>query len=291
MSVSIIPTKIIIPRRPGGVLRRPRLTDYLHENLERKLMLVTAPAGYGKTTLLIDFAQDADMPVCWYTLDEGDRDLAVFLAHLIASLQRRFPNFGQRSRSLVDNGVPAVGTAAAALVADIVSDITEYFILVLDDWHLVSDEGPIRDLIDHVLRYLPEHAHLIVAGRTLLRGPLVRLAAQGAVAGIGAADLRFTGDEVRAVLASRFNLSISDEQAARFAVEAEGWITAILLTSNSAWQDVLGRLRQVRDSADTLYEYLASEVFDRLEPALQEFLLASAVPRQFTAELCNDLCC
>lgn len=291
MSVSIIPTKIIIPKRPGGVLRRPRLTDYLHENLERKLMLVTAPAGYGKTTLLIDFAQDVEMPVCWYTLDEGDRDLAVFLAYLVASLQRHFPRFGQRIRPLVESGVPGPSTAAAALVADMVSDIPEYFILVLDDWHLVSDEGPIRELLDHVLRYLPEHAHLIVAGRTLLRGPLIRLAAQGAVAGIGSADLRFTGDEVREVLASRFNLSITVEQAARFASEAEGWITAILLTSSSVWQDVLGRLAQVRDSAGALYEYLASEVFDRLEPALQEFLLASAVPRQFTAELCNELCC
>jgi len=291
MSVSIIPTKIIIPKRPGGVLRRPRLTDYLHENLERKLMLVTAPAGYGKTTLLIDFAQDVEMPVCWYTLDEGDRDMAVFLAYLVASLQRHFPRFGQRIRPLVESGVPGPAAAAAALVADMVSDIPEYFILVLDDWHLVSDEGPIRELLDHVLRYLPEHAHLIVAGRTLLRGPLIRLAAQGAVAGIGSADLRFTGDEVREVLASRFGLSITAEQATRFALEAEGWITAILLTSSSVWQDVLGRLAQVRDSAGALYEYLASEVFDRLEPALQEFLLASAVPRQFTAELCNELCC
>ena len=289
MSVSIIPTKIIIPKRPGGVLRRPRLTEYLHENLERKLMLVTAPAGYGKTTLLIDFAHDAEMPVCWYTLDEGDRDPTVFLAHLVASLQRHFPKFGQRTQPLVDSGIPAAPAAAAALVADMVSDIPEYFILVLDDWHLVSDEAPIRELIDQVLRYLPEHAHFIVAGRTLLRGPLIRLAAQGAVAGIGPADLRFTGEEVRAVLASRFNLSISAEQAERFAVEAEGWITAILLTSSSVWQDVLGRLAHVRDSAGTLYEYLASEVFDRLETALQDFLLASAVPRQFTAELCSEL--
>ncbi len=289
MSVSIIPTKIIVPKRPGGVLRRPRLIDYLHENLERKLILVTAPAGYGKTTLLIDFASDMEMPVCWYTLDEGDRDLAVFVAHLVAALRRHFPDFGQRSRPLMEQGVPAVTTVAAALVADMVSDISEYFILVLDDWHLVSDESTLRDLIDHVLRYLPEHAHLVVAGRTLLRGPLVRLAAQGAVAGIGAADLRFTAEEVREVLAARFNLSITTEQAARFAAEAEGWITAILLTSSGAWQDVLSRLAHVRDSAGTLYEYLASEVFDRLDAALQDFLLMSAVPHQFTAELCDEL--
>ncbi|MFN8595379.1 MAG: tetratricopeptide repeat protein [Anaerolineae bacterium] len=289
MPVNIIPTKILIPRRTSGVIRRTRLVDFLHENLERKLMLVTAPAGYGKTTLLIDFATDVELPVCWYTLDENDRDPAVFLAHLVASLQQKFPQFGARTNPLIEHGVPAAHAAAAALVADMVADVPEYFVLVLDDWHSVSDEAAISDLLDHLLRYLPEHAHLVVAGRTLLRGPLVRLAAQGAVAGIGAADLRFTADEVREVLASRFNLDIDHDQAVRLADEAEGWITAILLSSHGAWQNLLVHLPRTRDSAGPVYEYLASEVFDRLEPALQDFLLSAAVPRQFSTELVNTL--
>ena len=172
-------TKVQPPRPRDDLIVRQRLLEALSAAVQtHRLTLISAPAGYGKTTLLIDFAHDAEMPVCWYTLDEGDRDPTVFLAHLAASLQRHFPKFGQRTQPLVDTGVPAAPAAAAALVADMVSDIPEYFILVLDDWHLVSDETPIRELIDHVLRYLPEHAHLIVAGRTLLRGPLIRLAAR-----------------------------------------------------------------------------------------------------------------
>lgn len=289
MPIDVIPTKIIPPKRPGGVLRRPRLIDYLHENLERKLLLVTAPAGYGKTTLLIDFAAEVDVAVCWFTLDDADRDPAVFLAHMAASLRQRFPAYGQRSQQLIEHGPGSMRAAAAALVADMVSDIPEYFVLILDDWHLVSDEAAIRELIDYLLRYLPEHAHLIVAGRTILRGPLVRLAAQGAVAGLGADDLRFSGEEVRQVLMNRYRLDVPLEQAARLADEAEGWITAILLTTQGPWQTALANLAFLRDSAGTLYEYLAGEVFDRLEADLRRFLLMAAIPDQFTAALCDRL--
>lgn len=289
MPVSIIPTKLIIPKRAPGVIHRVRLIDYVHENLGRKLLLVTAPAGYGKTTLLVDFANDSELPVCWYTLDEGDRDSSTFLSYLIAALRQKFPQFGERSQPLAEHGPASAHAMAAALVADMVEAIPDYFVLVLDDWHLVSDEVPIIELLDQLLRYLPEHAHIIVAGRTLLRGPLVRLAAQGAVAGLGPIDLRFTADEVREVLAAKYRLTITPEQAVQLAEESEGWITAIVLTSQSVWQNFLAGLIQARDSASTLFEYLAGEVFDRLPAALRRFLFDSAVPRQFTAALCDEL--
>lgn len=289
MAISIIPTKIIIPRRAPGVIQRARLLDYLHENLDRKLMLVTAPAGYGKTTLLVDFATDVDLPVCWYTLDEGDRDPTTYLAYLVAALRQKFPQFGTRSQPLVEHGVTSARAAAAAVVADMVDAIPDYFVLILDDWHLVSDEPSVIELIDQILRYLPEHAHVVVAGRTLLRGPLVRLAAQGAVAGLGAADLRFTADEVREVLAAKYGLQVTAEQAAQLAEEAEGWITAIVLTSHTVWQNFLAGLMRARDSAGTVFEYLAGEVFDQLPVSLRDFLCDSAILRQFTAVLCDEI--
>lgn len=289
MAVSIIPTKIIIPKRAPGVIARARLIDYLHENLGRKLMLVTAPAGYGKTTLLVDFATEVNLPVCWYTLDEGDRDPTTFLAYLIAAFRQKFPQFGERSLPLAEHGAPSAHAAAAALVADMVDAIPDYFVLVLDDWHLVSEEAPIIELIDQLLRYLPEHAHIIVAGRTLLRGPLVRLAAQGAVAGLGAGDLRFNAAEVREVLATKYRLEVTPEQAAQLAEESEGWITAIVLTSQNVWQNFLAGLVRARDSAGTVFEYLAGEVFDRLPRDLRQFLHDSSILRQFTVTVCNEI--
>ncbi len=289
MAIHLVPTKIIIPKRAPGVIRRQRLIDFVHENLERRLVLVTAPAGYGKTTLLVDFANDVDFPVCWYTLDEGDRDPSTFVAHLVASIRQKYPKFGERSTSLSESGVLSARAVAGALAADMVNDVPEYFVLILDDWHLVGDETSVRDLLDHLLRYLPEHAHLIVAGRTLPRGPLVRLAAQDAVAGLGSNDLRFTATEVRELLAKRYDLHITDEQAAKLIAESEGWISGILLTSQNMWRGLLAGLIHAADSSGTLYDYLAGEVFDHLSLPLRRFLLESAVPRQFTVSMCDEV--
>ncbi len=231
-----------------------------------------------------------DLPVCWYTLDEGDRDPSDVprLPHRcvpaeVSAVWRTFPAAGRARRRLRRTRRPRRWWPIWWTA------IPDYFVLVLDDWHLVSDEAPIIELIDQLLRYLPEHAHVIVAGRTLLRGPLVRLAAQGAVAGLGAGDLRFNADEVREVLAAKYRLQITPEQAAQLAEESEGWITAIVLTSQSVWQNFLAGLVRARDSAGTVFEYLAGEVFDRLPQELREFLCDSAILRQFTAELCDEI--
>jgi len=285
----LIPTKITIPHRSSEVLRRQRLVDFIHEHLDRKLIIVSAPAGYGKTTLLVDFSTDTEIPVCWYTLDEGDRDLTVFLAYFTASLRRRFPSFGRQTRQLLEQGTITPRGAAGAVVADIVESIPDYFACILDDWHLVNDSPEIVQFLDRLLHYLPEQAHLIVAGRSLPRASLIRLAARREVAGLGPNDLRFTAEEVQDLLATYYRIRVSLEQAAQLAEESEGWITGILLTTHTMWQGLLASLLQGRSASVPLYEYLAGEVYTQQLPEMRDFLLASAVPRQVTAALCDHL--
>ena len=163
-------TKILRPGKRAALLHRPRLINFLHENIERKLLLVSAAAGYGKTSLLIDFAHETALPVCWYSLDASDADPKVFLESIVASLCRVFPDFGARTRDLlaVSSAAPRdLDVIVGSLVTEMVESIPRYFVLVLDDYHTIEESDPINQIVDALLRLLPENAHLIIASRTL----------------------------------------------------------------------------------------------------------------------------
>ena len=186
MNSPLAVTKIILPSRRGTLLSRPRLVDFLHQNIERKLILVSASAGYGKSSLLIDFAHDTSLPVCWYSLDANDNDPKVFLEYLIASLRRQFPEFGSRtSRLLGESGLARDSDMIiGSLVTEIYESIPDYFVLVLDDYQLVEESTGVNRILDSLLRLLPENAHIILSGRVLPKHlTLTRLAARQEIAG------------------------------------------------------------------------------------------------------------
>src|SRR5581483_5070996 len=150
----LISTKIAIPRKRGDVLRRTRLVDAIHNAIDRQLFLVVAPAGYGKTTLLVDFASDSDIPVCWYSLSSRDADAALFLDYLVASITHCFPRFGSDTRRLLSH-ISNIQTDAFTVVASLVNEVQEkipdYFAVVLDDYHEVNDSPIIGEIVDALL--------------------------------------------------------------------------------------------------------------------------------------------
>ncbi len=235
-------SRVTLPRRPADNLRRARLLDKLHENSHRKLIMVAAAAGYGKSSLLADFAHDTDYPVAWLRLAEADRDLVTLIGDLLSALQGPFPAWASRLPQLA--GQPGVQPAdlARALLHEMDEAGDEYFAMVVDDFHLVDDVPAVTAFFDEVLAGLPEQAHLIVAGRTRPNLRLPRLIAQQQVAGLSEEHLRFTPEEVQALLQLRHLDDLDPGAARHLANDTEGWITGILLSTHLMRQSLPAEL-------------------------------------------------
>lgn len=287
---SPIVTKIRVPRRRPDLLSRRRLVDLVHSYLDRKLVLISAAAGYGKTTLLIDFAHDTELPVCWYSLDPFDADLHIFLEHLIAAIAQRFPSFGRRSRAFLRqvadpgrNLYPLVAT----LVQEIYDTIPEYFCLILDDHHAVENQEAINEFLDLFVTYVDENCHLIIASRTLPALPnLSLLVARRQAAGLSVDELRFTPQEIQALALQNYDLRLAAEQASDLAERTGGWITGLLLTAGQRWEQAQGEIVLRGRINLELYDYLSRQVLDRQPGPLRDFLLESSVLDELSPDLC-----
>jgi len=284
-------TKVLLPRKQSGLLHRQRLVDFIHEHIDRKLILVSASAGYGKTSLLVDFAHDADFPVCWYSVDEADRDPRVFLEYLTASIRQHFPEFGSRTESALTTIAKTNGqlkTLVSALVNDI-HDVPDYFAVIIDDYHFLDESPEVNTLINDLLRYLPQNCHLIISSRTLPHLTFSRLIACQESTGLGTAELGFTAAEIQTLLKQAHHLNIPDEQAEELARESEGWITGILLTTHTIWQGLVRSMVQARGAGGQMYDYLADNVLGQQPPEIQRFLKDSSILREMSPTLCDTL--
>ena len=285
-------TKVLLPNRRPTLLHRNRLVDFVHDHIERKVILISAGAGYGKTSLLTDYIHDTELPVCWLSLDEGDQDLPVFIEYLLRAIQHRFPSFGQHTFDLLRSGeaIPDTRALVGALASDIYEGIPGYFVLVLDDYHSMDESLAVNGFVDLLLRHLPENCHIILSSRTLpTKLTLTRLVAQQQIAGLGVSDMRFTAGEIKALLKKNYDTELTDSQANEIAQRSEGWITGILLTSHNLWGGLFRNLIQVQGDEGQVFDYLASEVFARQPPDIQRFLIATSVLDRMSPDLCNEL--
>ncbi len=289
----LISNKIQVPPLASSLLRRERLVGFLHSNINHKLILVSAGAGYGKTSLLVDYAHDAELPICWYSLDAADNHVLTFVEYLVASIRRRFPHFGEtvlRALRTFRGEAEDVEPFIRLLIDEIETQISGYFAIVLDDYHEVLESEPVNALVDGLLRYLPEHCHLIISSRAIPRRlTLTRLAAQEEIVGLGVRQLKFTREEIREVLAMRGITDLSPGQLDALAVRSEGWITAILLAAQTRWNETIEEIINLSGSLDNIFAYLAQEVLAQQPQSIQEFLLSTSVLEEMSAPLCDAL--
>ena len=269
-----------IPDPLGELLPRQRLLDLLYENIDHPLQLICAPAGYGKTTLLADFARDTDLTVCWYSVDPLDSDPSAFVLYLFEAVRTRFPTIDDPSeiaRDLVQQPNHGWQSLASRLLDRIREHIPEYFLLVIDDFHILANKSAAADVVDFLLQRVPDNCRLIISSReTPQLSSLPRLMIQQKVCGLGPDELKFTSEEIKSLLQSNFGLDISTDEAHRLEQESEGWITSILLTSHSLWSGLLREDLVKRGPKSFLFDYMASEVFSRQPEAIQQFLLATS---------------
>ena len=281
-SIPISKTKIVVPKRRPELLSRTRLLESLKSLLDNKLLLLSAPAGYGKTSLMIDLAHNIDMPVCWLSIDVLDRDPQRFLAYLIASLAEQFPHIGEASRPQL-NRLRSLEQDAESLLVTLTNEIYEQieddFLLIIDDFHLLDDFPVISALVNRLLELVMENCHILLSSRTLPNlDDVTLMVAREQVAGLNHAELAFIPREVQALYAQNYRQHLSDEAAKELTDQTSGWITGMMLSNSPGITRVAG--------VDT-FAYLGHQVLDQQPEQVREFLMRTSLPEEFNSEFCE----
>ena len=287
---ALLATKLHVPARQPGFVPRPRLVEAVSEGLLRGLVLVCAPAGFGKTALLADWAQAGGRPVAWLGLDAGDSDPARFWRYAVAALDRARPGLAERVGPLLG---PPPPRSFEGLVTALINELATgpgdgEVVLVLDDYHLI-DSGLVHASVAFLLEHPPPGLHLVVASRADPPLPLARLRGRGQLAELRAAELRFTSDEAAALLPGLAGLDVPGGAAATLTARTEGWAAGLQLAGLSlrGQVDVAGFVAAFSGSHHFVLDYLTDEVLAGQPEPMREFLLDTSVLDRLSGELCD----
>lgn len=276
--------KVQPPPLREDILARNRLLDWLAVKVHNRVVLVTAEAGYGKTTLLADFARRSRVLVLWYRLDRGDRDWAGFIAHLVAAVRRHAPSFGALTTSLIREtgaSAPPLESVLDTFIRELTDLPPEPAALVLDDFHLVEDAADIRDIVRQLLERAPERLTFIFASRRTPPLRLARLRSLGEVAEIVTDDLRFDHDETQRLFRDAYSMTIEPTLVTELSRRTEGWAASLHLVRTALHDrdasQVRAFIRSLTGAEGHLYDYLAEEVVGDLPDELQTFLMRTSL--------------
>ena len=287
---TLVRSKLLVPS-VAGLLHRPRVCQTIEHGLKCKLTMVYAPAGYGKTSALVDFAQRSPVPLCWYTADERDRDLGMFVEYLVGAIREQFPSFGKRTQATLASLSGDIFHDPTSIVGELVNEILEIatsFIVVVDNYDALDGAFGIRTFVHRLLEVLPSNCHLVFVSRVLANVPVTHLVAKRQLVGLTAQDLRFTPEEIRELLRLS-HVEISESQAQAIAVNSEGWITGALLLTDLLREGARATLIDAERATTETYDYLAREVLSRQPPDIQHFLRTSVVLREMSLRLCREV--
>lgn len=303
MSAPILATKLYTPSPRSNLVSRPHLLQRLNEGLDqgsgsgRKLTLLSAPAGFGKTTLLAEWLAGCGRQSAWLSLDEGDSDTVRFLSYLVAALQTIAPDTGLGVQNILQSPQrPATETILTTLLNDIAS-LPDTFVLVLDDYHVI-DTAEVDGALTFLLEHSPPQMHLIIATREDPQLRLPRLRARGQMTELRAHDLRFTRAEAAKFLNAAMGLQLTAEQISALEARTEGWVAGLQMaalalqgpSSRQTPNSVAAFIDSFSGSHRFVLDYLLEEVLEQQPQNVQSFLLQTSILDRFCGPLCDAVC-
>jgi LuxR family transcriptional regulator, maltose regulon positive regulatory protein len=300
MSIPLLGTKFLIPPLRSQLIRRPRLVDIFTPGLEPtcRLILVCAPAGYGKTTLLREWIQTnteknaagdrLPYQFAWINLDQGDDDLAIFLAYLVAALQKVQPGIGKGLLTGLQNPRPLPVQSLATLLINELTDISSPILLILDDYHLIQSQL-INDFLSFLIEHKPATFYLVVSSRAEPALQVARLRARGQLVEVRQRDLEFTYEEMVEFLRKILDIPLSSIQLRALETRTEGWAAGLQLAALSMrnYSDISAFIDSFSGKQDTIADYLADEVLAQQPETVVDFLLKTSILESMVAPLCK----
>jgi LuxR family transcriptional regulator, maltose regulon positive regulatory protein len=283
-------TKLHIPSTGNNLVQRPMLYEKLNQGMSCKLILISAQAGFGKTTLLCDWIKEQQILTAWYSLDKGDNDPVEFLTYIISAIQNIQKDFGQSALNLLHSPNKPSNPSITGLLINEILQIKQNFLLVLDDFHLITN-NEIIELLSYFIEHIPDNIHIAILTRSDPSLPIARLRSQHHVLELRSADLSFSANDISALFNKKLKLNLSIEDIYSLETKTEGWIAGLQLTALSMQgRDNLSEFIQfLKGDNRYIMDYLIEEVLKIQTEEIKEFLLQTSILEQMSAPLCNQI--
>jgi LuxR family maltose regulon positive regulatory protein len=283
-------TKLHIPPVGSNIVHRSELNEKLNIGFNRKLILVSAPAGFGKTTVVSDWINQNKIPAAWFSLDTGDNDPADFLSYVISGIQSIHKEFGESALKLLSSpNKPSVESIASLLINDILS-INQNFLLVLDDFHLIKSNEVLK-LVTFLLDHIPGNIHIVILTRSDPALSVSRLRSQHQLVELRSSDLSFSANDISVLFNKKLKLGLSIDDVNSLETKTEGWIAGLQLTALSMQgrEDIPEFIQDLKGDNRYIMDYLLEEVLKIQTDDIKEFLLQTSILEQMSAPLCNSV--
>ena len=283
-------TKLHIPSAGNNTVHRPELFEKLNTGLSRKLILISAPAGFGKTTLLSDWINQNQIPTAWVSLDKGDNDPAEFLSYIISGIQSIHPEFGQNALNLLQSPNKLSSESTAGLLINEIINIKKHFLLVLDDFHTIGSND-ILELVTFLLQHIPDNIHVAILTRSDPALPIARLRSQQQMVELRLSDLSFSANDISVLFNKKLKIGLSIDDIYSLETKTEGWIAGLQLTALTLQgrENISEFIKDLKGDNHYIMDYLLEEVLKFQTEDTKDFLLQTSILEQVSAPLCNHV--